>query len=175
VRVSWAPTWQLTQTQLAEARRLLDEVFDGAVDELDWSHSLGGFHALARHHSALVGHAALVPRRVICGARILRGAFVEAVAVTPSWQRRGVGGRLMGRLETMIESGYSIGVLGSSPEGLGFYQRRGWRGWRGPTAAVTLAGVRSTPDVDGSILVWSGDQVDLDGPLTCDWRGGKPW
>jgi aminoglycoside 2'-N-acetyltransferase I len=39
-------TGQLDPAVLAQARELLDQVFDGELTDHDWEHCLGGMHAL---------------------------------------------------------------------------------------------------------------------------------
>jgi aminoglycoside 2'-N-acetyltransferase I len=82
----------------------------------------------------------------------------------------------MEALEGIIAGAYDLGALGSSDMALGFYAARGWRVWRGPTAALTPDGIRRTPDEDGGIHVYPlTAKLDLDGELTCDWRDGDVW
>ncbi|HEX5117108.1 MAG TPA: hypothetical protein VFW65_18095 [Pseudonocardiaceae bacterium] len=71
-------------------------------------------------------------------------------------------------LERIIRSGYDLGALGASEDGGHLHSARGWQLWRGPTAAVTLDGVRRT---GGQIYVLPGvAPLDPVGELVCDWR-----
>ena len=55
------------------------------------------------------------------------------------------------------------------------YEARGWTVWRGPTRVLGPRGVEPTPDEDGAVLVLGGTGLDLDAPITCDWRDGDVW
>jgi aminoglycoside 2'-N-acetyltransferase I len=171
-----AHTADLDAATLDAARALLDEVFEGDVDEHDWEHALGGVHALVYEDGALVGHAALVQRRLLHGGRALRAGYVEGVGVRADRRGRGHGAAAMAALERVIRAGYDLGALGATDMALGFYAARGWRAWEGELGALTPGGVVPTPDVRGAILVLAaGVPLDLAGTLTCDWRDGAVW
>ncbi|WP_236792935.1 GNAT family N-acetyltransferase [Amycolatopsis sp. GM8] len=161
--------------ELAAARALLFAVFDDMTDA-DWEHALGGLHALAWDGPDLVGHASVVQRRLLHGGRALRAGYVEAVGVRPGRQRQGYGAAMMAELERVIGAAYDLGALGATDEGAAFYRSRGWQPWRGPSSALTPDGIRPTPDDDGAIFVLPGAvPLNLDAPLTCDWRDGDVW
>ncbi|GAB2971421.1 GNAT family N-acetyltransferase [Amycolatopsis acidiphila] len=167
-------TAELATTVRARARALLYDIFDD-MTESDWEHSLGGLHALA-WDGELVGHAALVQRRILHGGKALRAGYVEGVGVRAEHRRRGHGAAMMAELERVIRAAYDLGALGASDEGAAFYAARGWRPWRGPSSALTPAGIRPTPDDDGAIHVLPCTApLDLDAALTCDWRDGDVW
>ncbi len=171
-----AHTADLDRSTLARARRLLDVVFEGEMTDHDWEHALGGIHAVGWHDSSVVGHASVVQRRLVHGGQALRTGYVEGVGVDPAWQRRGLGGQMMGALERIIEAAYDIGALGATDEAVDLYEHRGWVKWHGPTSALTPTGVVRTPDEDGCIYVLpNGHNLDITGELTCDWRGGDVW
>jgi aminoglycoside 2'-N-acetyltransferase I len=76
-----------------------------------------------------------------------------------------------------IRARFELGALGTGSHA--FYERLGWRTWRGPTSVRTPAGEVRTPDEDGFILVLetpaSPADLDLDRPISCDWRPGDAW
>jgi len=151
------------------------EVFDDMTDA-DWDHALGGLHALAFREGRLIGHASVVQRQLLHQGRALRCGYVEAVGVHPSFQRQGVGGQLMAPLERAILSAYDLGALGATDDAAAFYARRGWKKWRGPSSALTPAGLVRTPEEDDCIFVFEGQtSLDLEGELTCDFREGDVW
>jgi aminoglycoside 2'-N-acetyltransferase I len=171
-----AHTAELDEASLASARAMLDDVFEGELEDSDWEHALGGIHALLVEDGAVVGHGAVVQRRLLHRGRALRAGYVEAVGVRADRRRRGYGDRLMGALEGVVRRAYDVGALGSTDAGAALYTARGWRRWGGPTSALTPAGVRRTPDDDGAIYVLeAGVPLDLAGELTCDWRDGDVW
>jgi aminoglycoside 2'-N-acetyltransferase I len=171
-----AHTADLDPADLEAARALLDEVFGGEVTEADWEHALGGVHALVWDGPTLIGHGSVIQRRLLHQGRALRAGYVEAVAVRADRQGQGHGAAVMGALERVLRRAYDLGALGSTDEGAGFYAARGWKLWRGPSSALTPAGVRRTADDDGCLYVFElAVPLDLDGELTCDWRDGDVW
>lgn len=175
-RIQVAHTADLDPAVLGAARDLLDVVFEGEMTDHDWEHSVGGMHAIGWHGTELVGHASVIQRRLVHAGIPLRTGYVEGVGVHPEWQRQGLGGHLMDRLETIIAKAYDIGALGATDEAIRLYVQRGWLRWLGPTSAITPTGIVRTPDEDGFIYVLPvGRPLDLDGELTCDWRDGDVW
>jgi aminoglycoside 2'-N-acetyltransferase I len=171
-----AHTADLDPAGLKAARALLDEVFNGEVTEADWEHALGGVHALVWDGPTLIGHGSVIQRRLLHRGRALRAGYVEAVAVRADRQGQGHGAAVMGALERVLRGAYDLGALGSTDEGAGFYAARGWKLWRGPSSALTPAGVRRTAEDDGCLYVFAlAVPLDLDGELTCDWRDGDVW
>ena len=171
-----AHTADLEPAVLQAARALLDDAFDGDFSDHDWEHSLGGVHALVWDGPDLVGHAALVARRLLHGGRALRAGYVEGVAVSANQRRRGHASVLMQALEGIAHRAYDLGALSASSDGAALYVARGWELWRGPTSAMTPAGIQATPDGDGSVYVLPGAvPLDLAGELSCDWREGDLW
>ncbi len=175
--VQVAHTADLDASTLAEARALLDAVFQGELSEDDWEHALGGVHALAYEDGELVGHASVVQRRLLHGGQALRTGYVEAVATDPSRQRRGIGSALMREVnQHLAEDGFELGALGTGSQG--FYERLGWSVWRGPSSVRTSDGERPTPEEDGYILVLrtaSTPALDMNAPISCAWRPGDVW
>ena len=171
-----AHTADLDPADLKAARALLDEVFDGEVTEADWEHALGGMHALVWDGPTLIGHGSVIQRRLLHQGRALRAGYVEAVAVRADRRAQGHGAAVMAALERVLRGAYDLGALGSTDEGAGFYAARGWKLWRGPSSALTPAGVRRTAEDDGCLYVFElAVPLDLDGELTCDWRDGDVW
>lgn len=169
-------TADLAPSALAEARALLVAAFDGAFDDADWEHALGGLHAMVRVDGELVGHGAVVQRRLLHGGRALRAGYVEGVAVRADRRGHGIGAAVLAPLERVIRAAYQLGALGSSAAATGFYAGRGWLRWAGPTAVLGPSGLRRTPDDDGGIYVLPGAaRLDPSGQLACDWRDGDVW
>lgn len=134
----------------------------------------GSRHVLVRHGEALVGHACWVERWLEpAGQGTLRTAYVEAVGVPPARQGEGWGGAAMRRVAAEI-AGYDLGAL--SPATFGFYARLGWERWRGPTAIRVAGGLLQTPDEEIMILrTPRTPPLDLDAPITAEWREGELW
>lgn len=179
VSVLTAHTARVPDDVLASARGLMDAAFDDFEDD-DWSHALGGEHAYVVVDGQVVAHGSLVRRHCYLGAdlRPLRLGYVEAVAVHPAHQRRGLGSAVMAALEELAPA-YDLLALGASDEGRPMYDARGWVPWRGSLHALGPSGVERTAEEEGYVLVLPGDlaldALDLDAPLTCDWREGDVW
>lgn len=176
VTLQTAHTAELGQPALAAVRQLLTEAFDGELDDHDWDHTLGGMHALLWEGPEPIGHASVVQRRLLHHGRAWRTGYVEGVAVRADRRRRGHASALMAAVERVIRGGYQLGALGATEAATELYAGRGWLRWRGPTSALTPAGITRTPDDDGGVYVLPvAAPPDLDGELTCDWRDGDLW
>jgi len=142
----------------------------------DWEHALGGVHALVWEGAELIGHASLIQRRLLHGGRALRAGYREGVGVRADRRGRGHGGAMMARLERVLRGAYDLGALSVTDEARDFYLARGWTRWRGPTSALTPAGIARTADDDGGVYVLPLTvPLDLAGELICDWRDGDVW
>jgi aminoglycoside 2'-N-acetyltransferase I len=170
-----AHTADLDEATLGEIRALMDAAFDD-FEATDWEHSLGGMHVLAHERGALAGHASVVQRRMIVGGDTLRCGYVEAVAVAPAFQRRGIGAALMRACNQIVSGGYHLGALGATDEGARLYAANGWVRWEGRLSALTPDGIVHTPEEEGFVYVLEVDRpLDLTTELTCDWREGDVW
>jgi aminoglycoside 2'-N-acetyltransferase I len=150
--------------------------FPGNFDDHDWEHALGGIHAIVEEDGSIVAHGAVVQRRLLHAGRALRTGYVEAVAVRPDRQRRGLGAAVMQALAPVIRGAYAIGALAASERAGRLYSSLGWLRWGGATWVLAPDGIRRTPDEDGAIYVLPlGTPMDLVGDLVCDWRDGDVW
>ncbi|MEV0125172.1 GNAT family N-acetyltransferase [Streptomyces sp. NPDC050703] len=166
-----AHTSELTAAELRAARSLLDEAFDGDFGDQDWDHGLGGVHALVHDVTgALLAHGSVTQRRVLHDGRSLRVGYVEAVAVRPDRRRQGLGGRVMGALEHVIDRAYDLGALSASDEGARLYLGRGWAEWKGAVGTLGPRGPVVLPDEEPPLL-WGADLDPAHG-LFIDWRDG---
>jgi aminoglycoside 2'-N-acetyltransferase I len=180
VRVRQLPTDALSAGEVAVIRELLDAAFwdeeDERFTEEDWEHSIGGLHVVLDLDSVIVSHASVVERELQVAGRPLRTGYVEAVATAPGHQGRGYGTRVMQVIGSAIVAGYELGALGTGE--FRFYERLGWRVWQGPTSVRTTGGERRTPDEDGGIMVLltpTTPPIELDAPISCEWRAGDVW
>jgi GNAT superfamily N-acetyltransferase len=133
-----------------------------------------GVHLLGWHGPALVSHVMWVDRPLhVEGREPLRSAYVELMATRHRDRGLGFATRLMERLALDIQS-YDIGAL--SPAETSLYQRLGWQRWRGTRSVRTGNGVVPTPDEEVMVLPLPGSPaLDLDAPLSVDWRPGEVW
>jgi aminoglycoside 2'-N-acetyltransferase I len=82
----------------------------------------------------------------------------------------------MAEAELVIAAAYDLGALSTGIEG--FYERSGWLRWLGPTYVLAPGGLTRTEEDDGGVLVLrtpTTPELDLAGPLACDWRSGDVW
>ena len=159
---------------------MLDAAFGTDEDERfgddDWQHGLGGVHFVLEVDGRIVAHASVVERELHVGDRALRTGYVEAVATAPDRQGQGFGSIVMTDATAYIREAFELGALGTGRHA--FYERLGWRTWRGPAFVRTPDGSRRTPDEEGFILVLEtvmSPPLDLDSPISCDWRPGDVW
>jgi aminoglycoside 2'-N-acetyltransferase I len=124
---------------------------DGSFTSDDLDHALGGRHFLAEADGRVVAHASVVPRLLDVGRLALRAGYLEAVATLPRHQRRGIATRLVTAADAHIDQVYELGALSTSRAA--FYERLGWRRWRGETWVIEPDGARvRTPDDDDGIM-----------------------
>ncbi len=180
VEVRRVPSAGLAAADVAALGELLRAAFaghaHGGFTDDDWHHALGGLHFLAHDRETLVAHAAVVERALHVAGVPLRTGYVEAVATLPGRQRQGFGSAVMRAADEYIAATFELGALGTGSHG--FYERLGWRTWRGPTFVRTEHGLERSADEDGYIMVLAtaaSPALDLDAPISCDWRPGDSW
>ncbi len=173
-------TPDLSADEVIAIRRLLEAAFGPDEEERftedDWQHAVGGVHFVLDVRAQIVGHAAVVERELHLDRQPLRTGYVEAVAVAPERQGRGLGSRLMADVDALIEERFQLGALGTGRHH--FYERLGWRTWRGPSFVRSGTGPSRTPDDDGYILVLptpTSPTLDLEASISCEWRPGDVW
>ncbi|MEU6555795.1 GNAT family N-acetyltransferase [Streptomyces sp. NPDC046915] len=173
-RLRTAHTADLDPAELRAARALLHDAFDGDFSDEDWEHGLGGMHALVHDDTGLAAHGSVVMRRARHRGRWLRVGYVEAVAVRPDARRTGLGGRVMGALERIVDRAYDLGALSASEDGAPLYTARGWQLWTGRIHALSPDGIVRLPDEEDTTYL----RPALAGPpdpaheLLFDWRDG---
>jgi aminoglycoside 2'-N-acetyltransferase I len=180
VRIRRLLTDALSSSEVESIRALLEAAFwdeeEERFTEDDWQHSIGGIHVVLDVDDEIVAHASVVQRELRVAGRPLRTGYVEAVATAPAHQRRGYGTQVMQAIGAEIRAEYELGALGTGE--IEFYERLGWRVWRGPTSVRTGDGERRTPDEDGGIMVLLvplTPAIELDAPISCEWRPGDVW
>jgi aminoglycoside 2'-N-acetyltransferase I len=180
VRVRRLTSSELTAADVVTIRQLMTEAFgddeEDRFDDADWEHALGGVHVVVDVGGAIVAHAAVVTRELQVAGLPIRTGYVEAVATAPARQGEGLGTAAMREIGAIIDAEYELGALGTGSHH--FYERLGWRTWRGPAFVRIRDGDRRTPDDEGYILVRSTPRtppLDDGAPISCDWRPGDVW
>ena len=171
-------TEELTPSDLDQMRALFDAAWpEEAYTNDDWDNMTGGLHFVVELDGRLVSHAAVVERELRTGGHRLRTGYVEAVATWPELQRRGLATQAMHAAYEHIRETYELGGLDSGSQG--FYERLGWERWRGPTSVRTANGEERTAEEDGYVMVLLTPRtpmdLDLDAPISCEWREGDVW
>ncbi|MEA2549138.1 MAG: aminoglycoside 2-N-acetyltransferase [Chloroflexota bacterium] len=173
-------TDELDPAETAAIRTMLIMAFGDDPEERftddDWAHTVGGSHFVLDIEGEIVAHAAVVEREIRVDGRALRTGYVEAVTTAPDRQGSGLGTIVMTAVGEHIREHFQLGVLGTGSQH--FYERLGWRTWRGPSSVRWPDGLRATPDDDGYLMVLeapSTPPLDLDAPIDCDWRPGDSW
>jgi GNAT superfamily N-acetyltransferase len=171
--VDTLPGHQLAPGRRREIIDLCESVF--AEDLSALFEVLGAsVHLTVRDRGVLVAHACWVERWLEAeGSPLLRTAFVKAVAVAPERQGQGWGTLAMRRAAGAIAT-YDLGALVTREPS--FYTWLGWEAWRGPTAIRLADGLLPSPDARPLILRMAHTPpLDLDAPLTIEWRVGELW
>jgi aminoglycoside 2'-N-acetyltransferase I len=179
-RIRRLATRELTADERGVIRAVLDAAFGPDEEERftdhDWEHAIGGTHVVLEVDGAILAHASVVERELRLADVPVRTGYVEAVAVDPHAQGRGYGTAVMREVGAIIQVGFALGALGTGS--FHFYERLGWRSWRGPSSVRTADGDRPTPDDDGYLMVLATPRspvLDLDAPISCAWRSGDVW
>jgi aminoglycoside 2'-N-acetyltransferase I len=165
------------RTQVVSRSELPDAVFDLLRDAFpDDQYDQRAFwpddsvHALVYDGNALVAHAGLITRTLYVDGAPHHVAYVEYVAAKP--RRSGFGTIAMRAIGDEIASrGFAFAGLSTGSQS--FYERLGWRRWRGPMAYRDRDG-SSVPSPDEGVMVLDlGADVDLDAHIECEWRPGS--
>jgi len=164
---------ELMGASAAAVRALCDAAYGTAT--APFFVSLGaGDHLLGLRDGVLVSHLMWVTRGLQpAGQKVLRTAYVEMVATAPSGQGQGYASALLEHFVPLVAE-YDLAALCPATDSL--YARLGWRFWRGPLSARKDGAVVATPDERVMILsLPRTPALDLDVPLSVEWRPGEVW
>ena len=132
-------------------------------------------HVLGYCDGVLVSHAMWVTRYLQPGnSPPLRTAYVELVATDPGYRQRGFAAAILKRLVAEIQD-FELAAL--SPFSVEYYGRLGWEAWRGPLFIRADGKILATP-ADEQVMIYRLPKtatLDLNAPLTADWRAGELW
>jgi aminoglycoside 2'-N-acetyltransferase I len=131
-------------------------------------------HILGRYRDELVSHALWITRWLQCANMpFWRTAYVEAVATDVKYRDKGFATSIMKKVAEEI-SDYDIGAL--STGSFDFYTRLGWKLWRGPLYVRKGGDLLPTPDDTVMVLpLPATPELDLNAPLSVEWREGELW
>lgn len=151
-----------------------------AYDE-DYGPALRSFsdatHVLGKLDGRLVSHALWITRWLQSGERApLRTAYIEGVATHPDFRRRGFGAAVMREVRRRLDELEAFELAALSPAQPEWYARLGWERWRGPLFIRTPAGRQATPGEEVMIgRLPRTPELNLDEPLSAEWREGELW
>lgn len=135
----------------------------------------GGLHVFATINDQVIGHAMVTTRWAQPeGYSELRTAYIDAVSTSPAHQRQGIGSLVMMELVKRLND-FQIACLETDKPA--FYERLGWRIWRGPKAGRSEHGLIMTPS-DQIVMVHTlaGPPVlNLEGLLTIECQSNRIW
>jgi len=163
----------LTEKEYTEILELCSQAYERDFKPFMDTFS-GATHVLGRFQSTLVTHALWVIRWLQTGTLpLLQTAFVEAVATEKKYRDKGFASAVMKKLAEEI-SQFDLGALCTgSPE---LYARLGWKIWKGPLFIRTQLGLIPTPNELVLILLLPNTPpLDLEAPLSAEWREGELW
>lgn len=135
----------------------------------------GARHVLGWRGAELVSHAMVTTRWLEpTGIGILRTGFVDAVSTVPAAQGLGFASAVMRQLAASIDD-YEVGGL--QTDIAPFYERLGWRLWRGPLYGRNGDEVIPTPEQQGVMVLPLAHtpQLDFDAALSVEVQPERIW
>ena len=173
LRIERLASAELAPSTAKAIRDLCDAAYE--IDTGPYFDAVGpGDHLLCWEGERLVSHLMWVTRWLQPdSAALLRTAYVEMVATAPDLQRRGHATSLLEHFPSQVED-FDLAALSPATETL--YSRLGWRYWQGPLAVRTDRGLLPTPDEQVMVLPTPRTPLlDLNLPLSVEWRPGEVW
>ena len=163
----------LTTGKLASIHALCNRAYEEDLTALFNTFS-DATHVLGYLGETIVSHAKWVTRWLQPGnGPRLRTAYIEMVATDPDHQRHGFATAIMKQLAGEITDFELGGLCPAEPE---LYEKLGWVFWRGPLFIRTAEELIATPDEKVMILrLKKTPALDLDLPLSAEWREGELW
>ena len=173
LRIERVNSAALLASQVDAIRMLCDAAYETST--APYFESLGpGEHLLGTRDGTVVSHLMWVTRWLQPrGQTLLRTAYIEMVATAPEHQRRGYASALLSHVVPLLRT-FDLAALSPATDSL--YARLGWRFWRGPLFARKEDRLVPTPEDRIMILRLPRTPVlDLDLPLSVEWRIGEVW
>lgn len=173
-RIERSSTADLSGSNLAAIIALCDAAFEEETGP--YFGAIGpGEHLIGWDGPELVSHLMWVSRWLQPqGIEPIRTAYIELVATTFAARGRGYATRLLEAAPPLLH-GFDLAALSPATENL--YLRLGWTFWRGPLSSRSNGAFTSTPEDRVMILRLPGTPhaLDVDDPLSVEWRPGEVW
>jgi aminoglycoside 2'-N-acetyltransferase I len=80
-------------------------------------------------------------------------------------------------MKRVVEELQDFDVAGLAPFRVDYYTRLGWEVWRGPMFERTESGLVASPPEE-RVMIYrlpKTPALDLDAPISVEWRGGEIW
>lgn len=169
--------------ELSEATRVaIVQVCNDSVQSNDFDMLFSflppdGLHVMGWLGDELVSHAVVTTRWLQPeNMALLKTAYVDAVATARAYQGRGFGSAVMRHLASAVADEYEAACLETS-DAAGFYEKVGWREWRGALAGRGEHGLIPTPDQKGIMVLRlpRTPELDFESLLTIEDQGARIW
>ena len=164
---------------------MLNDAYANDFPDSDWDHALGGTHFFIatggesgndNNGEKIISHVSVVGRELVADGASFRTGYLEAVATSPEFRRRGHATSLIAKASAFIRERRALGGLCTGEYNL--YARLGWERWRGETFVRDGGRQVRTPEADDALMVLrfgESECLDLSAPISCDWREGDVW
>jgi aminoglycoside 2'-N-acetyltransferase I len=132
-------------------------------------------HVLGVLEGKMVCHALWITRYLQPeGLPLMRTAYLEAVATHPDCRHRGFASEIMRKV---VEEIQDFDIAGLAPFSEDYYARLGWELWRGTLFERTEDGLVISPPEE-RVMIYrlpKTPALDLDSPISVEWRVGEVW
>ncbi len=180
LRVTTVQTEELEPSQIVELTALCEAAF-GESFASAWERVGPGLHVMGELEGRVVTHAMVVDRRLYLGHEAdvaLDVGYIEHVATLPAVQGLGHGSATMRKVRDIIGEAFALGALATGRNR--FYEHLGWVTWVGPTSVRMPDGERlRSPTHDGHVMILrtprTPHDLELEAPISVDWRSGDSW
>lgn len=140
-------------------------------------------YVLGYYNGSLVSHALWITRWLQVDTKpLMRTAYIEMVATNHAYRNRGFATAIMNcvaqEIQNQVSTPAQFDLAALSPFSIAYYQRLGWEAWRGPLFVRTdNDGLLASPE-DEEVMILrlpNSPDLDLDAPLSIEWREYEPW
>jgi aminoglycoside 2'-N-acetyltransferase I len=131
-------------------------------------------HVIGYLDGKIISHALWIERWLqIEDSPFLRTAYIEAVVTEEAYRNRGYASAVMRRLAEELDDFELAALATGFPE---FYLHLGWQIWEGPLFIRTQEGMTSSPAEAVMVLeLPNSPELDINSPLSAEWREGELW
>jgi len=156
-------------------RALLELAYEGDFSPEDWEHTFGGQYFIGSLDDKIIAHGSVVSRKMITDDHVVTVGYVEAIAVLPSYWRKGFGTQLMKEITQYCQENYEFSMLSTDENH--FYERLGWLKFLGESFVRDGDKEIRTEGEDEGLMLLPGkkSQISLIRRVVCESRSGDDW